>query len=161
MNITTSLLILAAKAYLITPMYGNTHMTCLSVSALCWWMSHDTISHVLEVRLSSLRTAGVNLSLRVCGCRLMAWTAPLSRQRSVTNSALDQASPTGHLDKLKRHLTGRSWSLAVRACGTGTQQMQIDRRHLELMVFAGHSRLCQPEADDQCFQAPVFSPTDP
>ncbi len=42
----------AIQAYLIGLIYRNTRTTCLSLSALCPWVSHDTLGRLLGCALS-------------------------------------------------------------------------------------------------------------
>src|ERR1700752_1101446 len=42
----------AVQAYLIGLIYRNTRTTCLSLSALCPWVSHDTLNRLLHASLS-------------------------------------------------------------------------------------------------------------
>jgi putative transposase len=48
MNNINSLLTPAIEAYLIALIYRNTRTSCLSLAALCSWMSHDTLNRLLH-----------------------------------------------------------------------------------------------------------------
>lgn len=56
----------AVQAYLIGLIYRNTRTTCLSLTALCPWVSHDTLGCLLEARLSWSRRLW-----EVFACRLV------------------------------------------------------------------------------------------
>lgn len=109
----TFLLTPAVEAYVIALIYRNTRLTCVSVSALCPWVSPDTVGRLLGAGLSSLRTAIVSLRL---------WTDQSRRLSCARRHGLAAMGP---------RRVDRVWAMGSGGPGDAGGAADRDRREVE------------------------------